>query len=361
MAKRKSTKKKDGKPKDRTKELSSPLVSAHASTAVQSKPKADGESNKPQNAPRPLSKRSQKRARKEALEHMEEQRLTALLFGTSDNMHRQEHEDELGDYGAEEIEGVLDHDDGETGEFTFEIDRVGQDMDGDGEDAGDQTGRGINDTLGLKSGREGGDDDDDDDSRDGDDGDGRDPSNAPAWIDQDDRNLSVNIIDSSSRLKKLRKSRHEAAAVALDGDEFERRLRQRYENTTQTTARTDWAKLEDVRTATTVQEKQLTDVEDDDAAVAAELLGSTSAPLLASSRDRLPPNILNIVRCPDANQSDPNDAVVQAVHFHPGSDPEKPLLLTAGLDKTLRFFQVGADSSQKIHGIHCKYLMMRRL
>jgi hypothetical protein len=83
-------------------------------------------------------------------------------------------------------------------------------------------------------------------------------------------------------------------------------------------------------------------------------LFSTSKSLLASSRNSLAPNILNIIRCPDGNQVDPNKAVVRAVNFHPGSDPDQPLMLTAGLDKNLRFFHIGVDKSEKIHGIHCE-------
>ena len=69
---------------------------------------------------------------------------------------------------------------------------------------------------------------------------------------------------------------------------------------------------------------------------------------------RLPPNIINLKRIPDVNQSDPNKAAVQAVHFHPGTDPDKPLILTAGLDKSLRFFssksrKVGKDSRNPLY------------
>ena len=155
----------------------------------------------------------------------------------------------------------------------------------------------------------------------------------PAWVDEDDADVSMSLM-SVDRLKKLRKSRSEIAP--LDGVELERRLRKRFQETT--TARTDWANVDEV----------------DDKKAKDSLLESSATPLLAPSSDRLPPHVLSVVRCPDANQQDPNKAVVQAVHFHPGSDPDRPLMLTAGLDKTLRFFQVDAEESQKIHGIHCK-------
>ncbi len=157
---------------------------------------------------------------------------------------------------------------------------------------------------------------------------------------------------ATDRLRKLRKSRDESEAGALEGPEFEKRLRKRFQETTQTTARTDWATVP-VDDATNGK----SEFENEDAEN--QLLASTSMRLLDSSRSKLPPHVLSIVRCRDANQADPNHAVVQAVHFHPGSDPDRPLLLTAGLDKTLRFFQVGSEESEKIHGIHCKFMFQR--
>lgn len=273
---------------------------------------------------------SQKRARKDEQEDLEEQRLTALLFGSgAPNL-----QEELGSIAQVDDNTITkshdrDDDDDDDKESGFVIDKTGEDVELDDEE------------MQAKSDDEN--DDSDESLNDGE----KDDDEAPAWVDQDDNELSVDIVGTSNRLKKLRKSRDEVAAKALDGDEFERRLRKRYEETTQATARTDWARLEPAKKRTAIRDE---DDEEDEAA----LLASTSAPLLATSQHRLPPNILNIMRCPDANQADPNKAAVQAVHFHPGSNPDQPLLLTAGLDKTLRFFSVGAEKSEKIHGIHCK-------
>ena len=62
----------------------------------------------------------------------------------------------------------------------------------------------------------------------------------PAWVDDDEEELRVNIADSnkgkqatmSRRVKKLQLSRDEVGANALTGNEYERRLRQRFEITT---------------------------------------------------------------------------------------------------------------------------------
>ena len=153
-----------------------------------------------------------------------------------------------------------------------------------------------------------------------------------AWQDEDD--VKIDLV-GTSRLSKLRQSRTENSVLTQQSD-LEQRLRKRYESTAQMSARTDWA---DMKTG-----DESSDEDDQE---------ESAEPLLLGNASRLPANVLNTMRCPDANQSDPNQATVQAVHFHPGSDPDRPLLLTAGFDKTLRFFQVGADKSEKVHGIHC--------
>jgi U3 small nucleolar RNA-associated protein 18 len=158
----------------------------------------------------------------------------------------------------------------------------------------------------------------------------------PAWVDRDD-DARVSLLETS-RLRKLRTSRAEEAP--LPAAELEGRLRDRFRSTAQQTARTDWAEVSDKAPVDESNE------EEEDG------FKNSSASLLRQTGRHLPPNLLSMKRCPDANLADPNRSVVQATHFHPASDEERPLLLTAGLDKTLRFFQVSADGSDKIHGVH---------
>jgi hypothetical protein len=264
-------------------------------------------------AKKPKSTKAKRKEFQVAQDLEEEERLTSLLFGGGGRRSSNS-------YPAAEQTKVVDEND-ET-PFSFEIDRTGISEEHKSE--------------GERMNVERIDEEEVDDESDG-----------PAWVDEDDAGLEVNLL-GTSRLRKLRKSKEEEAASALSGVELEKRLRQRYQSTTQATARTDWARLD---------EKEDSDEDQSDV----EGLQSLSAPLIlqASASQILPANILNIMRCPDANQADPNQSTVQAVHFHPGSDPDRPLLLTAGLDKTLRFFQVGTEKSEKIHGIHCKLLDRR--
>jgi hypothetical protein len=299
---------------------------------------------------RSVSKKSQKRARKEELENLEEERLTALLFGGGD-VNNDESYDENEKSENEEVRQQQYEVEEEEGDLTFEIDRDGDDdddvdVDVDGEPKNEEGDQAWNDEDEDDDGEHSitmeGDDDSDDEDEDG----GK-VHSAPAWEDPDD--ATIKLVDGSSRLKKLRNSRQETQA--LSSHELEQRLRQRYESSSHATARTDWA------AEPKEQQKIVTDDNDEENYGTALELFSTSKSLLASSRNQLPPNILDIVRCPDANLTDPNKAVVRCIDFHPGSDPEQPLMLTAGLDKTLRFFQIGEEKSEKIHGIHCKFFL----
>ena len=289
-------------------------------------------------------------------EEAEERRLTALLFGGGDggtNSSRMSVLRKDGDYEMVEHFGIkegyeehriADESEDAASSLVFEIDRKGA---GD-EPPGDKTETNAEiSLLDLDSKRLGEEEKNEkrldrvhvrDENKGGEEHDER-----PAWVDDDDDNLEVDLL-GTHRLRKLRKNRDEKQPLRVD--EFQKRLRDRYKSTMQATAQTQWAKVHHDHYNDKPDEH---DDEDDDVML-------SSQPLLlqgkASSTKRLPPNILKIMRCPDANQSDYNKAVVQAVHFHPGSDPDKPLLLTAGLDKTLRFFQVGAKKSEKVHGIH---------
>jgi hypothetical protein len=256
-----------------------------------------------------------KKAEEEEKEEAEERRLTALIFGGGGNDQQLSQDD-----GEEEEES--DSDEIEDPGALFQLDRTGA-----GVTVGDE-----DEEADHAAGKQHAEHSDDESASTG--------AEKPAWVDEDDEKVTANIL-TTNRLRKLRTSRTEEGTDALQGSELERRLRKRFEDTAMATARTDWARVD--------KEEAKGEEKDDEE----ELFGS-SAPLLASSVRRLPPQVLNVLRCPDANLKDPNNAAVQAVHFHPGSDPDRPLMLTAGLDKTLRFFQVDAEESQKIHGIHCE-------
>jgi hypothetical protein len=166
-----------------------------------------------------------------------------------------------------------------------------------------------------------------------------DDSNA-AWKDGDDSSLVVSA-ESGNRLKKLRDSREVAN---WHTNELERRLRQRFEKTANRSSRTKWA---DVVHGDAGKGPLPTDSDD--------YVEAESATLFSRTGESIPPNSIEMVRLKDANAIDPSDAVLRTVSFHPQSDPDCPLLMTAGLDKSMRFYSIGQDEeTRKIHGIHCK-------
>ena len=100
-----------------------------------------------------------------------------------------------------------------------------------------------------------------------------------------------------------------------------------------------------------------------------------AAPLLLTDRTAdgpeemsFPPNTIKMVRRPDANLSDPCASVVSSVRFRPtgnlasSSSSDPPVLFAAGMDKALRFFRLGQETSRdggdgppaasKVHGVH---------
>ncbi|EGD73255.1 hypothetical protein PTSG_04968 [Salpingoeca rosetta] len=160
----------------------------------------------------------------------------------------------------------------------------------------------------------------------------------PAWVDEDDEEVSVDI-GAQARLRKLR---DDADDEVVSGSRLESKLRRQFEKLH---GRPAWAQ-EDLRTAA-IEEHG--DVDGDDTA----LLRSTK-PLLASSRSRLIRGVVDISRLADANQAKRSSAVVQAVHFHPSA----PAILTAGLDKTLRIFQVDGRRNKLMSSTFVRNLPM---
>lgn len=289
-------------------EFSSPLTRDH-SGQDDSKSKPKSKKYDPNH-----DRNEAKRAKLEA-EEEEEQRLTSLLFGNDvveDDAAPAWNDDD--DDGSDDDESMDDHDGA-----LFQIDRTGEKVDSEDE---------AEESDGMEQGSE--DNMDEDSVQKG---------QVSAWVDDDDENITVSLT-KSDRVKKLRSS---LAEDEVQGSSYEQKLRDRYEATTSATSRTDWATLPQ-------SDDESSGSESDEDFTSSKLLSST-APLL--SNNRLQPNILNVVRCPDANAGHYNNSTVNAVQFHPGSDEDEPLMMTAGLDKTLRFFKIkGSEGSEKVHGIH---------
>ena len=201
------------------------------------------------------------------------------------------------------------------------------------------------------------DDSDSDASEDSDD----DSDNEETRMNKTKKQKGVSLVDGPNRLKKLRRYRDETDPLSFK--EYEIRLRERFMNTTSVAARTDWADIKQIQQQ---KEEPKTkrkrggygsssdeESEDEEYSTANDILASNASLFQHSSVGlALPTTLLDVVRTRDGNLSDPNNSVVNAVQFHPGSDEESPLLMTAGMDKMLRFFRIDGEENPKIHGIY---------
>ena len=169
-------------------------------------------------------------------------------------------------------------------------------------------------------------------------------SKTSAWVDEDDDEIEIGLLDQADRVRKLRTERSETNP--LSGSVYQERLRQRFVDTT--TSHITWAQTPEPSNVLPSDPSKENDTLEEGPSISTSLLAPTSLRPLRQGR-------IQMKRCPDVNRSDPSRAVVQVVRFHPAArDPDRPLVLTAGLDKTLRFFQCGEQQSEKVHGVHCK-------
>eukprot|EP00613_Pedinella_sp_CCMP2098_P072880 CAMPEP_0171925820 /NCGR_PEP_ID=MMETSP0993-20121228/24365_1 /TAXON_ID=483369 /ORGANISM="non described non described, Strain CCMP2098" /LENGTH=464 /DNA_ID=CAMNT_0012564519 /DNA_START=99 /DNA_END=1490 /DNA_ORIENTATION=- len=177
-----------------------------------------------------------------------------------------------------------------------------------------------------------------------------------AWVDEDDDDLEDVNLAQVPRLKKLRASAAPEDA-SVSGSVLEERLRRRF-LASQAEHNASWAKL-----PTSKKQKKrargLGEVEDsgddddgseddDESLLGADVLRSTAPLKRGGARGGpLGSGELDIIRCKDANAVEPSRSVVRSVAFHPKGE----LLLTAGMDKTLRFFHVDGKKNEKVDGV----------
>ena len=157
---------------------------------------------------------------------------------------------------------------------------------------------------------------------------------APAWTDPDDASLEVSLA-SSTRLRKLRDAPEEDA---INGREYERRLRRQFVKMNPTP---EWA------TSAARRKRRRTDSGaggDDVEGLDMDTLVTSSGGILDHRRrTRLDPGVLSIERLRDANQAAQAEGEINAIQFHPS--PQVSMLLIASSDRRIRLFNVRAYSS----------------
>ena len=182
---------------------------------------------------------------------------------------------------------------------------------------------------------------------------------AAAWHDPFVSAATVNVATGPSRLRKLRANESEAV---LDGDAYEARLRSRFAATYENTG---WAAAaKKAAAAATAAKAGAGQQQPGDGTASGAALLACGASLLARPAGAGPGGLtsstaaaaplaagrLEITRLPDANAACPSSAVIQAVAFHPSGQ----LLLTAGLDKAVRFFQADGLAGAHLQTVHLR-------
>jgi len=164
---------------------------------------------------------------------------------------------------------------------------------------------------------------------------------APAWNDPDDAELEVDLT-ARNRTKKLR--RHDDETVVAGAD-YEQRLREQFVKMNGTA---DWAEKRpgdrDADASSDSEQEELF----------REAPATSANPIAASTSRGLQPAKVDIkclqrVDIP-ALEGGEKAAVVQSLQFHPDSE----LMMTAGLDKTLRIFAVDGTENAKVASYHFK-------
>ena len=187
-------------------------------------------------------------------------------------------------------------------------------------------------------------------------------STAAAWSDPYVETAVVDLASGAARWRKLRQDDEgERRKVPVGGGEFERRLRRRVQHSSGSRARA-WAS----RAKAEAAKRGLKDARDEDddgpstpdvlTSGASLLAGASSASASAAAATAAGSARLEVSRLLDANAADASDAVVSAVDFHDSGQ----LLLTAGMDKRLRFFQADGARNSKLQSLFLRDMPIRQ-
>ncbi|KAM5563593.1 U3 small nucleolar RNA-associated protein 18 [Rosa sericea] len=167
------------------------------------------------------------------------------------------------------------------------------------------------------------------------------------WEDDEEAKANVNIA-KVNRLRKLRKEEDESL---ISGSEYVSRLRAQH---VKLNPGTEWAQLDSEPRNNRYSDDESSD--DEDRAVVArgykdvgavDDLLRTNEDLVVKSSSKLLPGLLEYSILTDANAEEPSNGPINSVQFHRNAQ----LLLTAGLDRRLRFFQIDGKRNAKIESI----------
>lgn len=181
------------------------------------------------------------------------------------------------------------------------------------------------------------------------------------WRDEDDEEEKVNLLQVPRR-KKLRQSLGEDGISNAD---YEKRLRDMAGTRRINRGPGTWAKLPSEKNRERAEnDEDGSDDEEDSETEGGDPLSDRVNSLMRSARTTISasrharsakdsvgnvqPGVLDIRPVTKANVEDPSNGEARCVDFHPTGR----MLLTAGLDKTLRLFHVDGEKNAKLQSIH---------
>ncbi|KAL3515601.1 hypothetical protein ACH5RR_022503 [Cinchona calisaya] len=162
----------------------------------------------------------------------------------------------------------------------------------------------------------------------------------PAWIDEEEEKRSVNIA-KVNRLRKLRKEEDESV---ISGSAYVSRLRAHH---VKLNPGTEWANLDSLERNYGSDDEDSNDEHRYKGVEGVDDLLRTDEDLVVKSGAKLLPGLLEYSRLVDANVDEPSGGPINSVQFHRNAQ----LLLTGGLDRRLRFFQIDGKRNTKIQSI----------
>ena len=169
----------------------------------------------------------------------------------------------------------------------------------------------------------------------------------PVWADEEEEKTNINIAQVN-RLRKLRKEEDESL---ISGSEYVSRLRAQH---AKLNPRTEWAQLDSRARHDSSFDDESSDEENGAVLArgykdveAVEDILRTNEDLVVKSSSKLLPGLLEYSRLVDGNVEDPSKGPINSVQFHQNAQ----LLLTAGLDRRLRFYQIDGKRNTKIQSI----------
>ncbi|XP_057950003.1 U3 small nucleolar RNA-associated protein 18 homolog [Malania oleifera] len=166
----------------------------------------------------------------------------------------------------------------------------------------------------------------------------------PVWVDEEEERTNIDI----SKVNRLRKLRKEEDESLISGSVYVSRLRAQH---AKLNPGTEWAQFDkqskgyDSHDDGSDEENGVVEARGYKEPVSDIL--RTNEDLVVKSSAKLLPGLLEHSRLIDANAEDPSNGPINSVQFHRNAQ----LLLAAGLDRRLRFFQIDGKRNTKIQSI----------